>query len=288
MKKTETNNAFSCLQFGVQLHNKYPNYFALVDKYISEHNIIIGHLQEMKIEANERNLFTTICIVQSYKAADTAISLSKLVSAGLSGDAATVCRKLLEQAITILYIAKDPVKRSSMYINHPCLNQVDRVDQFINSKHSTEALKSSLKEIRTDAIKAQKAARKIFNFPQDKKIPYEYQTNWSGLNLKKMAEKVGLGRDYFYTYVLFSQVTHSGASNLPEYLDLEKSEFRPRHELSALLLTLLNGLKSYHVVLETFEKSLGHESSCLRALREELDLFESLPELRSNELVFRP
>ncbi len=287
MDKTRTESTIGCLDFSIDLNLKYPKYFALADRAIDIHTDVFSYLHKKSAKMDDIGCEKRIYAWQSFKATECLISLSKLVDSGLVGDGTTICRKLLEQAITVLYIAQKPIPRAKMFSSHQALNRPFFMQQALKSNYISESEKSRISNMLQLALDQLSEARDEFGIPEtEKTVPPKYRYDWSGRKLESMAEEVGLGWEYFKLYRLFSQEVHSGNSNQMRYLDVEKAQFCPKYGIGEALGALFFGIKWYLSILEVFGKSVGFHSAEIMTIRNELESLENAPEFSSDELLF--
>lgn len=194
---------------------KYQSELKLLDRIL---NFALDDLvkKEISFKLYHSHAFYYIVIASYIKAYKTTKSISMLLKNGFASDAQVLLRILIENFINLVYISRDPNRRSEMYFDSYLIWNKKMINILMNNKdlkkigakiplENREQIDKQYEEI----IRKRKAKlkiplwKKIFGFTKK----YNFKT-WSGYSTEKMAKEVGLESFYDLPYRLASEVVH--------------------------------------------------------------------------------
>lgn len=156
--------------------------------------------------------FQRLALAFALKSHKTFKAIIYLVKKGLPEPALVLVRSLFEDVVNLAYIAQDPHKLSSLFLNF----------SVIEKKFYLDNLKEAgLLDKETERIWQKEFATEYQNIEAD----YPNKRYWSGKNIKQMAEATGpeLTRTYYLLYVYSSGFAHGSSSlTLEDYLQPTK------------------------------------------------------------------
>jgi len=202
---------------------RFPIFFRFREVSYQITNLIIDGLNSRNIRG-QLSPHEKIVSTAFYKSSMTYSGVFDLTDNGYVDDGETLVRKLIETRITLKHISKDPVARSRRFCAFEgleLLRILEDIYEYPYPKDTREYFMSHRKQI----MDKHAEAREYFPERRDGTIDKKYYNNWDGISLKRMANKVGLGKQYSILYSQFSQSTHDTASTIRDFVDSEDTKF---------------------------------------------------------------
>jgi len=179
-------------------------------------------------------------VAKAYKSLRAVLHLCRQ---GYGEDAGIILRSLFEIQVNAWYIGDDE-DRAQRYADFDAVYAYRLLEEPVFDYLSDKLNEDRVREIREECEKAQA------------KHNYKGSVSWSGKSIKTMAEDVGLGGGYASLYVLMSQLTHSTAGVMRDYVqeDIQTSVIRVkllpsdnliREDLLNTLPLMLNVVKQW-------------------------------------------
>lgn len=202
---------------------RFPNFFRLREVSYQITNLIIDGLNSRNGKG-QLSLHEQVAGTEFYRSSMTYSGVFDLTDNGYVDDGETLVRKLIETRITLKYISKDRVARSRRYCAFEglkLLRLLEDIHKYPYPKDTREYFMSHSEEIKNKYADA----KEYFPKKQDGTIDEKYKTNWDGISLKRMANRVALGKQYSILYSQFSQSAHNTALNIRDFIDNENAKF---------------------------------------------------------------
>lgn len=179
---------------------------------------------------------------KSFKSFWATIELAKK---GFGEDALILSRSIFENAITYLYISKDPAKRTDLYLKHDCIGS----RRYLNICRSINTIIPDEDEI----------ARTIEGNYQEVRGDYKQNKLWNGKTLKDLAVEVGLEETYNLIYPLHSEFVHSGIKTMKYYIQDEGEKVVVNYGPSDNFVdnALISAHNSLVRILNTYNDKMG-------------------------------
>lgn len=139
------------------------------------------------------------------KSATSFAAVRHLCAKGFGPDALVIARSILENAINLAYINRDPEKMSRRFLEY------EHVEEYRQLQALKDAAHGEMCPSRDEEAAIESEYRKV---KDDYKGP-----SWSGASIHAMASECGLGLEYAQVYRLASGFVHGGARSLHTYIE---------------------------------------------------------------------
>jgi len=187
--------------------------FRRVDELLCKLLSRIGEARIISASSLADRVYKGICLFFLLKAAKTHAAIGLLMDNRCVEDARALLRSLIELAINLRYISKEPEKRALLYSEYAYVVWWRRMKDAkkISSEHSLPPPEDK-PEVADELRKNHEGVKA--NYRGRGRKP-----TWSGLSVKRMAEEVGMAADYFF-YTWHCGQLHSGPENAASYLQM--------------------------------------------------------------------
>lgn len=168
---------------------------------------------------------------------------------GYGEDALVLARTMIENAINLAYINKDPTGRVGLFLDY----------HYIEANHQLTELKKVLGQ---EPLFPPETEREIMNGYERVRTKYPKKDRWSGKPLSAMATECGLEVQYALVYRFGSEIAHGAISSLHRYVSEEENQVQVRLGTPARDLTdeaLLSGSISVLMALAEVYHLYGFE-----------------------------
>jgi hypothetical protein len=258
-----------CLKVNRGLHKEFDKHFTLADSALELGDLILQNLNNRGMKDSNIDRYQWIVLSNYYKATESLLSLTHLCNAGFTEDAGTICRKLMEVAITLRYISLDKKERVENYWLHGVIMNHNWLEQIRRDYEPTNWFRHNFEKLAPQIVESYEQAQK--DILGKKRKPH----SWSGKSLMKMAKECGLNRDVWSAYQLFNISTHSSVDNVLTFLDPKNLEFRSGFRKEDVPALILLGVQMFliitELVIDANELNLEHSLKEVKHRLEELN-----------------
>lgn len=224
---------YICLQ-SPDVHTSATNQqaFEWVDKLLVLFDRARSGLENKSQAENLRDEYRRILIASIPKATDALQSTARLCDAGLTEDARTISRKLLEVAVTLVYMNTDLTKRkekAQRFYNHGIIEMETNLHFVEKYSHLFSAfIREGLAEKKQETLSKYDLVKQ--HYPCDAKgnVQRKFESHWDGKSLNELISLSHMG-EALVPYNLFSASTHFSSTDVIVYIDLENSVMRTGH-----------------------------------------------------------
>lgn len=148
------------------------------------------------------------------KSATSFAAVGHLCKKGFGPDALVVARSILENAINLAYINRDPEKMCGRFL------EFEHVEEYRQLEALKDATNGEMRPSPSEEAEIESEYRKV---KDDYKGP-----SWSGASIQAMASECGLGLEYAQVYRLASGFAHGGARSVHTYIERKGPQYDVR------------------------------------------------------------
>lgn len=231
MDDKETIISYICLQSpDIHVSATEPQAFEWVDRLLLLFDRAQSGLENQGKHEILRDEYRRILIASIPKTMDALVSTAKLCDAGLTEDARTISRKVLEIAVTLVYMNTDLAERegkAQRFYYHGFIEDSQNLYFVEKYPHMFSGfMREGLAELRQETLSKYELAKQYYPCDSDGSIRPKYRTHWDGKSLNELISLSHMRRA-LVPYKVFCSSTHFSSSDVIVYIDLEKSVIRP-------------------------------------------------------------
>ncbi len=213
----------------VHLSAIYPQVFDWVDRLL----VLLDRAQsglEKKSQAEIlRDEYRRILIASIPKTMDALVSAARLCDAGLTEDARTISRKLLEVAVTLVYFNTDIANRREKvlrFYHHGVIDSKRNLHFVEKYPHLfSSVIRKGLATRKQEILIKYDTAKQYYPCDAQGKVEFEFRRHWDGKSLNELITLSHMG-GALVPYKVFCSSTHFSSTDVVVYIDLENSVMR--------------------------------------------------------------
>lgn len=281
MSMIDKNKEYTCLiNPNFQLSKQYPKYFELIDELIILFDKIQEGVSRKGIKPSPENLFQIIVLVSGPKTMNSVLSISHLCDQGLTEDARSVLRKILEVSATLLYLKRDIAKFEDRVNRFYHFGSIENKKTLVLTEKYPERFSEYIvkyfDEKKQDFEDAYNSIKQYYPCRTNGEIRGEFRRHWDGKSLTRIILESGMSKE-MVPFSVFSHSTHFSAADISYYLNLESGEVYTKHNLDEVPHLLINTMKLSGQVVQflNLEFKLGLDRH-LREIQERVSKAEKV------------
>lgn len=199
-------NMIRNLYLRCKLYFKYRDWFRAYNQLLRIAGGLEKKINKEEVKKDSFEFVVYFLFIRSYLTFE-AINFNS--RKGYDFDAGILSRTLLENLVNLLYISKDPKKRSELFLKYEAV-QKKKIMNAIESDESwlnVEVLKKAVLDTKEKIEKDFNAIKHL----------YPDLRNWSGKSIRQMIEDTG--RVLIPTYSILCSLTHPSPYSIPDYIE---------------------------------------------------------------------
>lgn len=257
---------------GWELAKEHPAWYDLFEKLEDLGGIVLDGVHGRGIKQGDTTPYQLALLANYFKSTNSYLSVALLCDKGLVGDAKTICRKLIELLINMVYMSEDREKRQYQYWSHMSQKPLkDSRAVLENEEFFSEDVVTAMREIEARASDALKKAKEYWDTDETGKVIGDFKRNWSGKLLPEMAKACGMKYEYIVPYVQYCTPTHASSWDIPNYFQWEPPAFGQHFEHDDIPMVMSEAMRNYWgltiLLIEAFNLDLkGSAAQFIQAL----------------------
>ncbi len=254
MSMIDKNKEYTCLiNPNFQLSKQYPKYFELIDELIILFDKIQEGVSRKGIKPSPENLFQVIVLVSGPKTMNSVLSIGHLCDQGLTEDARSVLRKILEVSGTLSYLKKDDEKIEERVKRFFHFGSIENKMSLVLTEKYPERFSEYIVEYfgrkKQEFETAYNYVKQFYPRKNNGDIKGDFHRHWDGKSLTRIILESGMSKE-LVPFSVFSHSTHFSASDIGSYVNLESGEVYTKHNLDEVPHLLISTLKLSIIIMQ--------------------------------------
>jgi len=264
---------------------EYKDFFAAADRCLRLGKNIINSLDKLKFIDRSLSKYQIILGFNFYKATNSFRAVMQLCSKGYCGDAMAIARKMIEIAVNLKYLSLSIDKRTDLYCSFASISHDKLMEDIRRETSESEEVSFSnkilkqIEEMNPKIAKACEIIKQEYKRDRDGRIDWKIAANWSGISLKKMAEKCQMTEDYI-AYRVYSSKVHASIEEIVSHYDFDSGHFSFELEKKDIPWVLMETMKMYAIICTLVIKAFGFEQAdAIKTVNDKLKKLKEHPML---------